>query len=104
MHSHTIIDTASPRYGFDPRIAFATTLAGAAPPLQGRGGGPYRAQAARRTRRAQDVAQRQAPLACRHAHATYARLWRAIAAAPAAKRRDAWPSRASTTATTADSP
>ena len=25
--------------------------------------------------------QRQAPLACRHAHATYARLWRAIAAA-----------------------
>jgi hypothetical protein len=29
MQSHTIIDTASPRYGFDPRIAFATTLAGA---------------------------------------------------------------------------
>jgi hypothetical protein len=29
MQSHTIIDTASPRYGFDPKIAFATTLAGA---------------------------------------------------------------------------
>jgi hypothetical protein len=29
MQSHTIIDTASPRYGFDPRIAFATTRAGA---------------------------------------------------------------------------
>jgi hypothetical protein len=29
MHSHTIIDTASPRYGFDPKIAFATTRAGA---------------------------------------------------------------------------
>ena len=29
MQSHTIIDTTSPRYGFDPKIAFATTLAGA---------------------------------------------------------------------------
>jgi hypothetical protein len=29
MQSHTIIDTSSPRYGFDPKIAFATTLAGA---------------------------------------------------------------------------
>jgi hypothetical protein len=29
MQSHTIIDTASPRYGFDPKIAFATTRAGA---------------------------------------------------------------------------
>jgi hypothetical protein len=27
MQSHTIIE--SPRYGFDPKIAFATTLAGA---------------------------------------------------------------------------
>ena len=30
MQSHTIIDTASPRYGFDAKIAFATTRAGAA--------------------------------------------------------------------------
>ena len=29
MQSDTIIDTASPRYGFDPKIAFATTIAGA---------------------------------------------------------------------------
>ncbi len=29
MQSHTIADTASPRYGFDPKIAFATTRAGA---------------------------------------------------------------------------
>ena len=29
MQSQTIIDTGSPRYGFDPRVAFATTLAGA---------------------------------------------------------------------------
>jgi hypothetical protein len=29
MPSHTIIDTASPRYDFDPKIAFATTRAGA---------------------------------------------------------------------------
>ena len=29
MQSHTIIDTASPRYGFDPKLAFATTRAGA---------------------------------------------------------------------------
>ena len=29
MQSQTIIDTGSPRYGFDPKIAFATTLAGA---------------------------------------------------------------------------
>jgi hypothetical protein len=29
MQSHTSIDTASPRYGFDPKIAFATTRAGA---------------------------------------------------------------------------
>ena len=29
MQSHTIIDAASPRYGFDPKIAFATTRAGA---------------------------------------------------------------------------
>ena len=29
MQSHTIIDTASPRYGFDPTLAFATPLAGA---------------------------------------------------------------------------
>ena len=29
MQSHTIIETASPRYGFDPRTAFATTRAGA---------------------------------------------------------------------------
>jgi hypothetical protein len=29
MQSHTIIDTASPRYGFDPKVAFATTRAGA---------------------------------------------------------------------------
>ena len=48
--------------------------------------------------------KRQAPLASRHAHATYARLWTAIAAATAARRRGASPSRASTTATTADSP
>ena len=27
MQSHTIIDTAPPRYGFDPKIAFATTPA-----------------------------------------------------------------------------
>ena len=27
MQSHTIIDTASPRYGFDPKIAFAKTPA-----------------------------------------------------------------------------
>ena len=29
MQSHTLIDTASPRYGFDPKIAFATTRGGA---------------------------------------------------------------------------
>ena len=29
MQSHTLIDTASPRYGFDPKVAFATTRAGA---------------------------------------------------------------------------
>ena len=29
MQSHTLIDAASPRYGFDPKIAFATTRAGA---------------------------------------------------------------------------
>ena len=29
MQSHTIIHTASPRYGFDPKAAFATTRAGA---------------------------------------------------------------------------
>ena len=29
MQSHPIIDTASPRYGFDPKIPFATTRAGA---------------------------------------------------------------------------
>jgi hypothetical protein len=29
MQSHSIIETASPRYGFDPKIAFATTRAGA---------------------------------------------------------------------------
>jgi hypothetical protein len=29
MQSHTTIETARPRYGFDPKIAFATTLAGA---------------------------------------------------------------------------
>ena len=29
MQSHTLIDTAPPRYGFDPKIAFATTRAGA---------------------------------------------------------------------------
>ncbi len=29
MQSHTIIDTASPRHGLDPKIAFATTRAGA---------------------------------------------------------------------------
>jgi hypothetical protein len=29
MQSRSIIDTASPRYGFDPKIAFATTRAGA---------------------------------------------------------------------------
>ena len=29
MESQTIIDTASPRYGFDPKIPFAATLAGA---------------------------------------------------------------------------
>jgi hypothetical protein len=29
MQAHTIIDTASPRYGFDPNMAFATPRAGA---------------------------------------------------------------------------
>jgi hypothetical protein len=29
MQSQPITDTASPRYGFDPKIAFATTRAGA---------------------------------------------------------------------------
>jgi hypothetical protein len=29
MQQHTHIDTATPRYGFDPKIAFATTRFGA---------------------------------------------------------------------------
>src|SRR5262245_56071197 len=29
MQPHDIIDTASPRYGFDPKLPFAATLAGA---------------------------------------------------------------------------
>jgi len=29
MQPHQIIDTASPRYGFDPKLPFAATLAGA---------------------------------------------------------------------------
>ncbi len=38
MQSHTIIDTASPRYGFDPKIAFATTRARAERRRASRGG------------------------------------------------------------------
>jgi hypothetical protein len=69
------------------------------PPPHGRGGRPHGAQAAARTRRAEAAAEQpQAPLACRHAHASYARLWTAIAAASAARRRGASPSRASTIA------
>jgi hypothetical protein len=29
MQSHNLIDTASPRYGFDPKLPFSATLAGA---------------------------------------------------------------------------
>ena len=29
MQAHDTVDTATPRYGFDPKVAFATTLAGA---------------------------------------------------------------------------
>jgi hypothetical protein len=29
MESHDLIDTASPRYGFDPKLPFSATLAGA---------------------------------------------------------------------------
>lgn len=46
MQLHPITDTASPRYGFDPKCAFATTRAGAERRRQaaaaGSSGGPRR--------------------------------------------------------------
>ena len=59
MQSQTIIDTASPRYGFDPKIPFAATLAGANKRRD-------TTVAATRGRRDDQAKPQNAPLQCLH--------------------------------------